>query len=150
MPADGPGTNSGSGTLNAGVAFYERTFGGSNRWGDYSGSSIDPTDGCMWVFNKYAMTRGTFFGGEDGRWATSHGTFCIAGACPADMFLAGITFTGTETRKAASRITTGENVTLNNGSNVTLRAKDRIIFRNGFALKSGATLTAELSPTPCQ
>ena len=151
VPADAPGTTSGSGTMTAGTDFYVRTFGsGQNRWGDYSGASIDPTNGCMWVFNKYAMTRGSMVGGEDGRWATSHGTLCISGACPTDMFLAGITFTGTETRKAASRITTGENVTFNSGSNVTLRAKDRIIFYNGFAVKSGATLTAELSATPCQ
>jgi hypothetical protein len=104
----------------------------------------------MWVFNKYAMTRGTLISGEDGRWATSHGTFCISGACPTDMFLAGITFTGTETRKAASRITTAENVTLNNGSNITMRAEDTIIFRNGLTVKSGAALTAELSATACQ
>lgn len=150
VPADAAGTTSGSGTLTAGTAYYVRTFGGTNRWGDYSGASIDPTNGCMWVFNKYAMTRGSGTPPEDGRWATSHGTFCISGACPADMFLAGITFTGTESRGAASRITTGKNVTLNSGSNVTLKAKDKIIIRNGFALKSGAALTVELSATPCQ
>ena len=151
VPADAAGTTSGSGTLTAGTDYYVRTFGGpDNRWGDYSGASIDPTNGCMWVFNKHAMTRGTGTAPDDGRWATSHGAFCITGACPADMFLAGMTFTGTETRGAASRITTGKNVTLNSGSNLTLRAKDKIIIRNGFALNSGAALTIELSATPCQ
>jgi hypothetical protein len=151
VPADAAGTTSGSGTMTAGTDYYVRTFGTpENRWGDYSGASIDPTNGCMWVFNKHAMTRGSGTAPEDGRWATSHGTFCISGACPTDMFLAGITFTGTETRKAASRITTGKNVTLNSGSDVTLRANDLIIFHNGLSVNSGAKLTAELSATPCQ
>ena len=47
-----------------GVDFYVRTFGtpgvDSNRWGDYSGISVDPSnDATFWVFNEYAITRGT-------------------------------------------------------------------------------------------
>ncbi len=60
-------------TVMAGVDFYIRTFGGSrNRWGDYSGISIDPTnEDFVWVFNQFADMRGTAFGGEDGRWGTA-------------------------------------------------------------------------------
>ena len=56
-----------------------RTVGGTrNRWGDYSGASIDPSDGSFWIFNEYAMSRGTSFGGEDGRWKTAWGNFAAA------------------------------------------------------------------------
>jgi hypothetical protein len=72
---DPAGTVSPSGVLRTGLDFYKRTFGGSqNRWGDYSGMSLDPSDGTIfWAFNEYALTRGTTFGGEDGRWGTAFG-----------------------------------------------------------------------------
>ncbi len=70
------GTNRGSGVLRAGLDYYVRTFGGPrNRWGDYSGACIDPSDGSFWIFNEYAMTRGTMIGVEDGRWKTAWGNF---------------------------------------------------------------------------
>lgn len=59
--------------VKAGVDSYLRTFGGTrNRWGDYSGISIDPSnDDFAWVFNQFADLRGTpTSGGEDGRWGT--------------------------------------------------------------------------------
>jgi hypothetical protein len=79
VAGDQAGTNRGSGVLRAGVDFYVRTFGtGSNRWGDFSGSSIDPSDGSFWFFNEYAIARGTDFGGEDGRWGTAFGNLSPA------------------------------------------------------------------------
>lgn len=59
--------------MHAGEDFYIRAFGGSrNRWGDYSGISVDPTDDTtFWVFNEYAALRGTAISGEDGRWGTA-------------------------------------------------------------------------------
>jgi hypothetical protein len=65
-------------TVHAGEAFYFRRFGGaSNRWGDYSGISIDPSnDKFFWVFNEFADQRGTIFPSlpdEDGRWSTAWG-----------------------------------------------------------------------------
>ena len=74
---DAPGTVTATETLAAGLGYYIRTFGGPrNRWGDYSGMAVDPSDGnTFWVFNEYAKTRGTAFGGEDGRWATRFGRF---------------------------------------------------------------------------
>ncbi len=74
--SDPAGTNRGSGVLRAGVDYYIRTFGsGSNRWGDFTGASIDPSDGSFWFFNQYAMTRGTPLSGssDSGRWATAFG-----------------------------------------------------------------------------
>jgi hypothetical protein len=76
---DAAGTVQPSGTLKAGTDWYYRTFGGGrNRWGDYSGISLDPADeATFWVFNEYAMQRGTLISGEDGRWATQYGSFRI-------------------------------------------------------------------------
>jgi hypothetical protein len=78
---DTAGTVQPSETLAAGLDYYIRTFGGPrNRWGDYSGISVDPADDTtFWVFNQYALTRGTPFGGEDGRWGTRFGSFTFAG-----------------------------------------------------------------------
>ena len=84
--SDPLGTVQPTSTLAAGLDFYVRTFGGPrNRWGDYSGIAIDPSDGeTFWVFNVYALTRGTIFGGEDGRWGTRFGSFTFA-ACEGDF-----------------------------------------------------------------
>ena len=74
---DPPGTVQGSETVKAGEGPYKRFFGGgSNRWGDYSGISVDPKgDKKFWVFNQFADTQGTptggTFGPEDGRWGTA-------------------------------------------------------------------------------
>lgn len=63
----------------AGQDYYVRTFTsgstGRNRWGDYTATVVDPLDDSFWTFNQYAMTRGTTFTGEDGRWATRWGKF---------------------------------------------------------------------------
>ncbi len=59
--------------VKAGEDWYIRTFGGGrNRWGDYSGIALDPTnEDFVWVFNQFADQRGTpTSGGEDGRWGT--------------------------------------------------------------------------------
>jgi hypothetical protein len=71
------GTVEASDVVHAGEDSYVRTFGGPrNRWGDYSGISLDPTnDRFFWVFNQYADERGTPTGPptarEDGRWGTA-------------------------------------------------------------------------------
>ena len=69
---DAAGTTGASQTVAAGLDYYIRTFGGPrNRWGDYSATVVDPVDGCFWMYNEYAMSRGTTLNGEDGRWATA-------------------------------------------------------------------------------
>ncbi|HKQ47634.1 MAG TPA: immunoglobulin domain-containing protein [Phycisphaerae bacterium] len=71
---DAAGSVQPTGTLATGLDFYVRTFGGGrNRWGDYSGISLDPADELsFWIFNEYARTRSLFLG-EDGRWGTRWG-----------------------------------------------------------------------------
>jgi hypothetical protein len=66
------GTTIYSFTIQGGKDSYLRKYGGaSNRWGDYSGISVDPSDDSFWIFNQYADTRGSIdFFNEDGRWGT--------------------------------------------------------------------------------
>ena len=78
---DSAGTMGNAVTVKAGVAKYKRTFGGSrNRWGDYSSATLDPLDGCFWVYNKWADTQGTSISGETGRWGTAYVKTCATGS----------------------------------------------------------------------
>ena len=81
---DPAGTVRSSTTVAAGLDYYVRTFGsGRNRWGDYSGVSLDPSnEDHVWVFNEFADTRGTIlsqFPTEDGRWRTVWGRYKLLG-----------------------------------------------------------------------
>lgn len=94
QPADPPGTLQPSIIARPGLDFYVRTFTagstGRNRWGDYTGMCIDPSDDrTLWTFNQYADVRGnpTTVSGttEDGQWATFWGSCSFACAtlqCP--------------------------------------------------------------------
>jgi hypothetical protein len=65
-------------TLQPGVGYYEKTFGGSvNRWGDYSTTVVDPAnDVNMWTEQEYADAPvGT--GDGSGRWATWWGALAF-------------------------------------------------------------------------
>ena len=92
LAADPAGTVQPTGTLAAGLDYYVRTYGsGRNRWGDYSGISLDPGDEVtFWVFNQYAMQRGTPSNPppEDGRWATMWGSF-VMGCQPVAVAITG-------------------------------------------------------------
>ncbi len=85
------GSDTGSEVLRDGLDFYIRDYGsGRNRWGDYTGMEVDPADQCFWVFNEYAITRGTPDGsGDDGRWGTAFGKFCPFPVLFAEGFLGG-------------------------------------------------------------
>jgi hypothetical protein len=82
---DPPGMVQPTQTLRAGLDYYYRTFNppgqGRNRWGDYSGMAVDPSDDAtFWVFNEYAILPGTIlpqYPTEDGRWGTAWGKFNI-------------------------------------------------------------------------
>ena len=94
QPADPPGTLQPSVIVRPGLAPYVRTFTsgstGRNRWGDFTGMSVDPADDrTFWGFNEYADLQGnpTTVGTttEDGQWATywaSCGFACATLQCP--------------------------------------------------------------------
>ena len=58
LSTDPVGTFSGSHLFQPGKANYVKDFGaGRNRWGDYSGSWLDPADiGSIWTITQYAET----------------------------------------------------------------------------------------------
>ncbi len=104
VAADPAGSVQASDTIKAGEDFYIRTFGGPrNRWGDYSGISLDPTDGSFWVFNEFADTRGTVISGEDGRWGTAWGNSAFPQPFAADLALTKADF--------PDPVTAGDNLT---------------------------------------
>jgi hypothetical protein len=55
--------------LKAGEAWYYKDFGtGSNRWGDYSATCVDPTDDAtLWTIQEYAKTPSSTWGTWWGR-----------------------------------------------------------------------------------
>jgi hypothetical protein len=54
--ADAPNTFRTSYTYQAGGNSYYKTFGGTrNRWGDFSSTSLDPSDGTFWTLQEYAQ-----------------------------------------------------------------------------------------------
>jgi hypothetical protein len=69
--ADPPGTMRAPVTLKDGEAPYEKTrVDGRNRWGDYSGSQVDPSDDLtLWTVQEYAR-QPVGHGDRAGRWGT--------------------------------------------------------------------------------
>ena len=75
---DPAGTVRPSNVVRAGEDYYYRTFSGTrNRWGDYSGIAVDPTnDTFFWIYNEYAAPRGNVlpaYPTQDGVWGTTWG-----------------------------------------------------------------------------
>jgi hypothetical protein len=97
LAGDPAGTMQPAGTLAAGLDWYVRTFTagstGRNRWGDYTGTVVDPADDCtFWHFNEYAITQTpmgagmgcTTVGGttECGNYRNRWGNWTFPGGCP--------------------------------------------------------------------
>jgi hypothetical protein len=90
LATDSPGTVRPTSFLAAGLGSYVRAFSDTrNRWGDYSGISVDPTDdSTFWVFNEYALIPATsssaFFMGEKqlGLWGTRWRVFSFSNPAP--------------------------------------------------------------------
>jgi hypothetical protein len=79
------GTVLASQLVKSGLDFYIRNFGSGNRWGDYSGASVDPSDDqSFYVFNEYALTQGTPAGIGLGRWGTVFGVVPVT-ALPVEL-----------------------------------------------------------------
>jgi hypothetical protein len=68
---DAPGTMRAPVTLKDGEGPYDKTEGGArNRWGDYSGTAVDPSDDLsLWTIQEYARIP-VGHGDDAGRWGT--------------------------------------------------------------------------------
>jgi PASTA domain len=70
---DPPGTLRAPVILKDGEGPYDKTEGGArNRWGDYSGAQVDPSDDLsLWTVQEYARVPASLGQGDDyGRWGT--------------------------------------------------------------------------------
>ncbi len=82
--ADPPGTVQPSQVLRAGIDRYIATDGSRNRWGDYSGTAVDPVNDCFWFYNEYSRTEQASPpapANNNGVWGTAWGAFCFAPVC---------------------------------------------------------------------
>jgi hypothetical protein len=141
--ADAAGSVQSSGVLAAGLASYVRTFGGGNRWGDYSATVIDPSNDSFWIFNQYADTQGTPIGGEVGRWRTRWGNFAGTVAIPAPGTPDLTTDTGTSpTDNITNDNTPTFSGTGQNGLTVIIRANGVNV---GSGVVAGGTYTITTS-----
>jgi len=87
------GLDEGETTLFAGQG--TQAAGSGNRWGDYSGLTVDPTDDCtFWYTNEYYPTGNTAF-----NWKSKVGTFTVATCTPPQQG----TLTGTVTDCATAQ-----------------------------------------------
>jgi hypothetical protein len=84
LSADLAGTVRASDVLAAGEDYFERGVTSNvSAWGSSSATAVDPVDGTVWVFNPYALLRGSGLSNdgrpnlaaEDGRWGTRWGNF---------------------------------------------------------------------------
>ena len=70
--ADASGTVENSQVLRAGLDSYALIDNiGRNRWGDYTGISVDPANDSFWAFNESALSKGA----GNGEWGTAWGNF---------------------------------------------------------------------------
>jgi hypothetical protein len=79
---DGAGTVRKAMLVKAGEAPYNINFGGTrNRWGEYSGLALDPSnEDCFWAFNEYAGSATfTTTDGQFGSWKTAWARLCYPG-----------------------------------------------------------------------
>lgn len=154
---DAFGTTTTPQLLRPGLDYYIRTFDAapscnaspaSNRWGDYSGLSVDPVDQCFWVFNKHAVERGTGTTGgcngrpavEDGRWGTAFGYFCES--CATQLALTSQSFTTAESFQARDIISLSL-VTVESSGDLSLTAGSAR-FDDGFEVQAGGTFAVEI------
>ena len=78
--SDAASTFQSEGVLKDGLGPYNKTFGGgSNRWGDYSNTVVDPTnDSDMWTIQEYAVQNVGGTGDGSGRWGTWWGKLAVS------------------------------------------------------------------------
>lgn len=119
-----------SAVYRGGEDWYEYTFGGRNRWGDYTATYTDPEDNkAIWIISQYARTRS----GGVSYWGTwwkkicpdiCTNSFTLSGASPSYKFEANSTITSTGVVSsgglvkydAGTKITLSPGFRANNGS----------------------------------
>jgi hypothetical protein len=138
------GTVQPAAVVRAGEAPYAAIAGGRNRWGDYSGISIDPAnDKVFWVFNEYAGAPADLGGCFSSTWGTAWAS------CSFPFLIIANEVTISKPVATEGTIKSNGKVIFNEGlpsthtgdvravGNVTIRAKNTI---NGNVIASGKVL----------
>lgn len=135
-------------TIKAGTDDYVRTFGGSsNRWGDYSGTAVDPVNENFWVINEAAITNGTpTSGGEVGRWQVFIQELVAPTGCVANLNITSTPVTA-GTYEASTSVTTqsGSTIEVNSGATVVFQGGSSVQLNPGFHAQSGSIFTAQIA-----
>jgi len=113
--------------------------GGGNRWGDYTGAGLDPDGQTFYLYNEYAWTH---IAGDNGRWATQHGT--SAYATHYRLVTAGgvttLTLDNSVTSVGLTRSGSSTQISVN-GANIGSTTSATINVQAGWALRTGLTVT---------
>lgn len=121
----------------AGIANYYQTFGsGRNRWGDYTGMAVDPSNNSFWNFNEWANSNNL--------WGTVIAN--VAASVPATC--------GTPTGLTTSSITSSS-ATLSwtasagaSGYNIQYRASGTTTWSTGTSTTASFNVTGLSASTP--
>jgi RHS repeat-associated protein len=69
------------------------------------------------------------------------------GNCPGDLTISNQTLTGLQTRESCAGLTAGPNVTVAGGADVTFRAAEKVVIRDGFEVRDTASFEAGTDPS---
>jgi hypothetical protein len=131
------GTLSGTRLARDGVAYYERTFSGSqNRWGDYSAVEVDPATGDVWTINKTALAQASGCSSDCGRWGTFLTRFA-ASVLPVEL----VAFEATSQGQDALLTWRTAAETNNAGFRVEHRPPERATWREAAFVDGAGTTT---------
>jgi hypothetical protein len=114
-----------------GLAGYYQTYGGGrNRWGDFSGTAFDPSDGSFWTFQEWANT-GNLWATQVAHIPDGSGTSC---GTPAGLNASSITTSSAVT--GWSTVTGANSYNLEYGTSLTSLATVSGITNNSYTLNS--------------
>jgi hypothetical protein len=138
---DAPGTMMGPSVVKAGEGCYVKTFGAmENRSGDYSATSIDPTDDLtFWTVQEYAATPSPAISCADGsgRWGTWWGTTTAVST----------TTTTTSTTQPPTTTTTSSSSTTSTSTSTTTSAPTTTTHTTASTTVPTTTSTITTQPT---
>lgn len=110
----------------------------SERWGDYSGMTVDPVDDCtFWYTTEYGLAgNGGFPGTRIASFSFDSCTNPVS--CPTNLDLDNQTLSGSQTLQGSSKATLGPSLIID-GTSIVVNAPT-VVFLNGVEV--GGTFTA--------
>ena len=129
-----------SGVMESGTGVYSCSFcGGSNRWGDYSGAAVDPTNPAdVWVAGEYTPASG------GNNWGTAIGELTsgaptVSGLSPQSGPSGG----GTQVTVTGTSFTTGSTVSFGSavGASLTVQSSTQLTVTSPAGSPGGLDVT---------